>query len=56
LSATGSILAILGASGVIGPQDLSGLSEAMKALVLGVVGLLTLVSYVASRTKLKGLK
>lgn len=56
LSAAGSLLAILGAAGVIGPQDLSGLTEAVKALVLGVVGLATLVAYVAGRVKLKSLK
>lgn len=48
-----SFLSLLGAAGIIGPNDLPAVSENVKTCVLGFFALANVVTYVAGRVRLK---
>lgn len=54
LTVVATLVSLLGATGVIGPSDTSTLAALGKDVILGGVALVSIVSYVAGRMKLKG--
>lgn len=53
LTLTATVVAMLTASGVIGPQDAGEISGAATKIVSGIVGAVSLIAYIASRTWIK---
>lgn len=48
-----SLISLLGAAGIVGPNDMAPLSENVKTVVLGLFSLLSILAYIRGRFELK---